>query len=407
MFHATEVLPHNEVCQRLERCRRLLSRMCPEAGGILVFARTSIYHLTGSMGNGMLWVPLTGEPVLMVRKGAERCRLESPLRHIYSFTSYGEVAALCAEAGSPLTPVAAAEMMSLPWSLATLMQSRLPDIRFLAGDAALARCRSVKTPWELEKMRISTRKHARALHEILPRHIRPGMTERDIAHAIWDVFFAQGHMGMMRMGHHGEEIFLGRIAAGDNGHYPVHGNGPVGTRGEHPALPFMGYAGSVWREKTLLMLDTGFVHEGYLSDMSVTWWAGSPSSVPDAVQRAHACCVDVLHTAAEGLRPGQRPAQLWKDAVAQAADAGFSEGFMGLGGNKVRFLGHGIGLCVDEWPAMAEGMDAPLEENMTLALEPKIGLPGLGMVGVEEVFVVTPQGGRCITGDNTALRCTG
>ena len=78
---------------------------------------------------------------------------------------------------------------------------------------------------------------------------------------------------------------------------------------------------------------------------------------------------------------------------------------MALGGNKVRFLGHGIGLAIDEWPALAKGFEAPLEQGMVLALEPKIGLPGLGMVGVENTFEVTPDGGRCLTGSDYSMVC--
>jgi len=73
---------------------------------------------------------------------------------------------------------------------------------------------------------------------------------------------------------------------------------------------------------------------------------------------------------------------------------------MGLGKNKVFFVGHGIGLAIDEYPALANGFDLPLEEGMTLAIEPKIGIPGCGMVGVENTFEVTTAGGKCLTGEN-------
>ena len=76
---------------------------------------------------------------------------------------------------------------------------------------------------------------------------------------------------------------------------------------------------------------------------------------------------------------------------------------MGLGDNRVPFLGHGIGLTIDERPVVANGFDRPLEEGMTLALEPKIGIPGFGMVGLENTFEVGPEGGRCLTGGDTGI----
>jgi len=73
---------------------------------------------------------------------------------------------------------------------------------------------------------------------------------------------------------------------------------------------------------------------------------------------------------------------------------------MGFGKRKVKFLGHGIGLQVDEMPVIAEGFNEPLKEGMVLALEPKKGIENVGMVGIENTFIVTGQGGKCITGDN-------
>ena len=76
-----------------------LQTLAPAAGGILVFSRLNIYYLTGTYGQGVLWLPLSGEPVLMIRKGVNRALLESPLKNIVSFKSYSALAPLCAEAG--------------------------------------------------------------------------------------------------------------------------------------------------------------------------------------------------------------------------------------------------------------------------------------------------------------------
>jgi Xaa-Pro aminopeptidase len=76
-----------------------------------------------------------------------------------------------------------------------------------------------------------------------------------------------------------------------------------------------------------------------------------------------------------------------------------SEHFMGVSpGNRVKFLGHGVGLNIDDFPVIAKGFDEPLEENMVLALEPKYALWGLGMAGVEDTYRVTARGGECLTG---------
>lgn len=79
-----------------------------------------------------------------------------------------------------------------------------------------------------------------------------------------------------------------------------------------------------------------------------------------------------------------------------AASWGFADSFMGCGSDQAQFMGHGIGLEMDEFPALAQKFEIPLEENTVIALEPKIALPPYGMVGVEHTFVVTPAGGHPI-----------
>jgi Xaa-Pro aminopeptidase len=57
-----------------------------------------------------------------------------------------------------------------------------------------------------------------------------------------------------------------------------------------------------------------------------------------------------------------------------------------------------VGLHIDEYPVIAEGFTEPLLANMTIALEPKKGVGGVGMLGVEDTYAVTQTGGRCLTG---------
>lgn len=405
MFKPLEAMPMQELALHWDRVRAMLRSHVPEAGGLLTFSRTAAYYLTGTMAPGVCWLPMRGEPLLVLRKGIERAKLESPLACIASFRSYGDLEGLAREAGCPLTEVVAVEQAGLSWGLGQALAAKLPLVRFAPGDAVLAMAQSVKTPWELAKMRLAGERHARCLMEIIPSRIRPGMTEREISHIVWEVFFSQGHSGIMRMGAFGEEIFLGHVSAGDSGNYPSYFNGPLGLRGEHPAATAMGYAGKVWKRGEPLALDVGFCLEGYQTDKTQLLWAGRPGKIPDEARRAQDFCIAVQQWIAERLKPGTIPSDLYAHCLRWAEDEGLAEGFMGLGGNKVRFIGHGIGLTIDGWPVIAKGFDAPLEDGMVMALEPKHGIPGLGMVGLENTFEITAQGGRCLTGDSFDFIC--
>ncbi len=404
MSFNAEKMSLQEVETRQSKCRQLLQKYLPDASGLLLFSRTNIYYLTGTRSNGILWLPLEGEPVLMVRKGEERCKLESPIKHIIPFKSYSEAPNICQEAGSPFGSCIAAEMRALPWSLANMLQERLKGVSFVNADNILDKARSTKTAYELQCLRHAGAAHHKALHELLPQRIAPNLNERQIAHSIWKIFFELNHGGMLRMEHYGEDIFLGRIAAGESGNYPSPFNGPLGTQGEHPALPYMGYAGNVWEKGQILMVDTGFMHKGYHSDCSVTYFAGKKSAIPSLVQKAQQCCQEILLRCQEDLKPQADLQDIWIKACSIAEKAGFQEGFMGHGLNKVSFLGHGIGLAIDEWPAIHKA-SCPVENHMVFALEPKISLPNIGMVGSEEVFIVTDAGAECITGNMTDIIC--
>lgn len=398
MFQALESMPLQELSLRWDKVRAMLRAHAPEAGGLMTFSRVAAYYLTGTMAPGVCWMPIEGDPVLMLRKGLERARLESPLDSIIAFRSYSDLEGLAREAGRPLPGVIATEMAGLSWSLGQTLAAKLSGARLVPGDSILAMAQSLKTPWELAKLRLAGERHALCLMEIVPARIRPGMTEREISHIVWEAFFSQGHNGIMRMGAFGEEIFLGHVSAGDSGNYPSYFNGPLGLRGEHPAATVMGYAGKVWKKGEPLALDVGFCLEGYHTDKTQLLWAGPRGSIPEQARRGQDFCIGVQEWIAERMKPGALPSELYAHCMRWAEAEGLAEGFMGLGDNKVRFIGHGIGLTIDAWPVIAKGFDAPLEEGMVMALEPKHGIPGLGMVGVENTFEVMPQGGRCLTG---------
>lgn len=394
-------VPPQEIALRHARSRHLLQTLVPEAGGLLIASRLGIYYLTGTMGWGLLWLPVEGNPVLMVRKGRERALLESPLSQVVSFKSYKEVPGLCADVGSPLSSIVAVDKNGFSWTMAEMLQSRLGGVCFVSGDAVLTQARAVKSEWELEWLRLCGSLHAHVLDEVLPANIRPGMTEREIALCYVHASFASGGNGQLRMTAHGEELFFGYTSAGDSGNYPTYYNGPLGCAGAHPATPFLGSEERRWKRGEPLSLDMGFSVAGYATDRTQIYWSGP--SIPDDVRRAHDVCIRILEQAMAELKPGGLPASIYEGACALARQEGQEAGFMGLGADKVAFLGHGIGLAVDEFPAFARGFTAPLEKGMVVALEPKIGLPGIGMVGVEHTFEITGSGARSLTGERREI----
>ncbi|MDR2727112.1 MAG: M24 family metallopeptidase [Deltaproteobacteria bacterium] len=397
-----EQLPAGEVALRHERCRTLLDARLPEAGGLLLFSPINLYYLAGTLAASALWLPLAGDPVLLVRRSLERARRESPLKHILPYRAYEELADACAGVGSPFSEVIAAEKSGLSWAAAEALQAAL-RARFEDAAGVLHRARAVKTPYELIRAREAGARH-RGAYDALAGRLRPGMSEREVAVIVWNELMARDH-AMVQRSSNSAEPSPGQISVGDSANFPDVWGGTVGGRGWHPSAPYMGNPGAIWVRESLLMVDLCCNCQGYHTDVSQLFWSGKAAAVPDAVRRAHETCVAIHERAADLLKPGNTPEQIWEACAAMADRAGYADSYMGLGKNQARFLGHGVGLTYDEFPVLARRFDEPLEPGMTLAVEPKIALPGLGLAGLESVFEISADGARSITGTAHGIVC--
>jgi len=209
-----------ELASRWDRCRILLRQLVPQAQGILVFSRLNIYYFTGTFANGVFWLPLSGEPVLFCRRGDERAKIDSPINRIFPFRSYKDIETILVDLGCSLPEVVAAEMNGLSWTLANNLTKHLSPRQFVFADKIIGMCRAAKSEWELSILREAGAKHERCLNRLLPPFLHSGISELAICHKISELFFSEGHLGILRMENYGEEVFLGHISVGDSANYP-------------------------------------------------------------------------------------------------------------------------------------------------------------------------------------------
>jgi Xaa-Pro aminopeptidase len=226
------------------------------------------------------------------------------------------------------------------------------------------------------------------------------MTESAMASGLYSAMVEQGHQGVVRFGSFNTEIEVGQIGFGENSLYPTCFDGPGGCTGLCPAAPVLGSRGRRLAPGDLVFIDNACGVEGYQTDKTMTYMFGR--ALPDDAVGVHRQCVGVQDLMAGLLMPGRTPSSMYSE-VMEHLDPGFLENFMGFGNRRANFLGHGTGLAVDEWPVIAPGFDDPLEEGMTIALEPKKGIAGIGMVGIENTYRVTARGGVSLTGTGPGL----
>jgi Xaa-Pro dipeptidase len=389
-------VPITELKTRMVCFRSKMEESYPDWRLAVIFSKINLYYLTGTMQEGMLLIPRDEEATYWVRRSYERAMDESHFANIKPMSSFRDAA----QSISKLPDTVYIEAEVVPLALYNQFKKYFPFKHFKPVDSQLAAVRAVKSPYELSLMEQSGRIHKRVLEDRIPAVLREGMSEAELAVNLFSIMIEEGHHGVARIRMFDTEMLLGNICFGESSIYPTYFNGPGGNKGISPAVPLMGSHERKLKRGDLVFIDIGCGVEGYHTDKTMTYMFGS--ALPDEVISIHNKCVEIQNQIAAMLKPGAIPFQIYKSVIDEL-DTEFLKNFMGFENRKVRFLGHGIGLVVDELPVIAEGFSEPLQEGMALAIEPKEGIEDIGMVGIENTFLVTRQGGRCITGLNPGL----
>lgn len=389
-------VPLTELQTRMQRFRAEMDATSPDWEIVAIFGKINLYYFTGTMQDGVLLIPRQDEAVFWVRRSFERAKDESLFGNIKPMSSFRDAAA----AMKSIPSTVFLETEKVPLALYQRFNKHFPFSKFRPVDAQLAVVRAVKSPFELSLMEQSGAIHRRVMEELAPKILREGMSEAELCAELFSLLIAAGHHGVARFGMFDTDVVVGQIAFGESAIYPSCFDGAGGNFGMSPAVPMLGSRERKLKSGDLVYLDIGCGIDGYHTDKTMTYMFGKP--LPRDAIDIQSKCVEIQNEIASMLKPGAIPSEIYRQ-VMSSLDARFLGNFMGFGSRRVKFLGHGIGLLVDEWPVIAEGFDTPLKEGMALAVEPKKGIENIGMVGIENTFFVTSQGGRSITGDNPGL----
>lgn len=358
----------------------------------VVLDDASLYWLCGTCCQGAFVLPRQGDPVLFVRRNPERARLESPVADQRLIRSFRSIAPAMAETGHPLSKVLM-PLGQITASLHLLIRRHLPaHAEIVDGSAELARLRSRKSPAEIELQREAGRRLA-AVYERIPGWLRPGISEWELGCRIRSAFLEAGDSGLSRLSNLSGTFGCGHVSFGPSACHPTSFDGPGGCLGQSAAQPIVGSQRRL-EEGVPVLVDFVFAHKGYFVDCTRCFCLGDP---PAGFVDAQAHCLAIEDMVRRRLRPGQIPSSIWEDVLAEAARRGVEEGFMGARFNRVSFVGHGIGLYVDDFPVLAPKFDEPLVAGQVLAVEPKIALGDEAMAGVENTWLVTEGEAECLT----------
>ena len=222
--------------------------------------------------------------------------------------------------------------------------------------------------------------------------IQPGMTELDLAGQVEAHARKLGHQGIVRMRMWGGELFYGHLMAGPSAAVPSYLASPTGGSAPNAAVA-QGAGFSRLKPHEPILLDYVFALNGYISDHTRIF---ALKSLPDDLLAAHAAMVNLQNHLKLAAKPGVKAGLLYDLGIDLATQWGYQDNFMGAGRQRIRFIGHGVGLELDEFPFIAKSQEMCLQEGMVIALEPKLIFPGRGVVGIENTHVVTSDGLRSL-----------
>lgn len=369
-----------ELKQRRDKIRVLMAQQGIDAA--LFTCNVNLIYTYGQVVSGFLYLPLNDSARLFIKRPNN---IEG--EHIRPIRKPEQLPDLLTEQGLPLPQCLMLEGDELSFNEYRRLAACFPSAEVLpCGSALVRQARSVKTKLEIELFRRSGLAHAKAYAQI-PAVYRPGMTDRELSIEIERLMRLEGNLGIFRVFGQSMEIFMGSLLAGDNAAAPSPYDFALGGEGMDPALPG-GANNTPLQEGQSLMVDLGGNFYGYMGDMSRVFSIGR---LPQQAYDAHQLCLDIQDAIADMARPGVVCEDLYNKAIDMVTRAGMADYFMGVG-QKAKFIGHGIGLEINEAPVIAPRMKQELEPGMVFALEPKIVLPGVGPVGIENSWAVGAEG---------------
>lgn len=396
LTEALRPVPASELEVRLERFRRAMDAAHPGWEMAAVNHKVAMYYFTGTIQEGVLLIR-PQDAVFWVRRSFERACNESHFSDIRPMHSFREAAAFYGSA--PKVMYVETKKATLDWE--RMLHKYFAFEELGSFDSVLQDLRMVKSEYELKQMEQSGAIHETVLDIVAPKLIHGGISEAQLAIAIYSEMVQRGSHGTARFNQALGEEAVGIASFGKSGLVRTGFDGPGGTDGTCIAVQSIGNAFRKLQSGRLVYLDIPCGFDGYHTDKTVVYYYGDLAKDEQSKHliEAQQHCLELEQEVVRLMVPGEPIENLYLRTM-DKFDNIYGDAFM----NGGKFLGHSIGLVMDEAPAIAKGFKQPLQPGMTFAVEPKIALPGLGMVGTENTYVVTENGARSLTGSSHLLR---
>lgn len=382
--------PRTELDSRVARLQALLA--ASEIDCALIRQNANLYYFSGTIQNSHLFIPASGQPVLMTRRDFTRARLESPLERVIPLRSLRQIPDLLRDHGISQLGTLGLEYDVLPTNLYLTYGELFAGTRLVDASHLIRQVRSIKSPWEVARIEEAA-EQVDLMFRTARATLREGISEIELEAELEKVGRIHGHPALIRMRTWNAENVFGYLASGPNSAMPVHVDAAGVGVGLSPALGESASYRRIRQGEPVYMDITGCV-DGYLADQTRVLVIGP---APQRIRDTYEAMRQIYAQLREAVRPGVCCSAIYDLAIRLADELGYGEHFMGAKDARLGFVGHGIGLELDEPPALARAVTTPIEEGMVIAIEPKVMIPGFGAIGFENSHLVTKDGTRTLT----------
>jgi len=357
--------------------------------GAIIVQNADLFYFTGTIQRSSLFVPAEGEPLLLVKKDLDRAKQESALKNITGIESSRELKAVLNSHGYSSFDTIGFELDVLPAEQYLRFQKLFHPARITNIGPLIRKLRMIKSAYEIEIFKDMT-KHHHEIFSFIRENLQEGIPECEMNGKITGISQKKGHSGLMRIRGFNQDLFYVHFLSGPNT-TPSYFEGSVGGKGVSPAFAQGSSTKLIGRNEPVLV-DYSFSLDGYMLDQTRIFCIGT---LPEHLVEAHKTAIEIIRALEEMSAPGVSCHKLYERAMELAAKSPYQKHFLGYP-KPVNFVGHGIGIELDELPVIASGFNNPLQAGMVFALEPKFVFPD-GAVGVENTYLLTENGLEALT----------
>jgi Xaa-Pro dipeptidase len=383
-----------EIKRRIDRLQSYLKKEKIES--CLIIQNVDLFYFSGTIQRSYLFIPQEGEPLLLVQKDMDRARKESPLKNIIPIDRPRAISPILKKQGG-LKRIGL-ECDVLPVNQFRQLEKMFPQSEFVDISNEIKQVRMIKSPHEISQLKQS----AKILDEVFDyakRVLKLGMTEIEAESHLIELGRLRGHQGMTRMRAWNQDMVNACVLSGNSGSVLTHLDVSVIGPGISPAFP-QGSSYNRIEKDVPIQIDFSIAYNGYITDGARTYVIGT---LPKKLMEVYEVILEIRDEMEKIAKPGVPCSHLYHLSSQIVKKRGLEDYFIGTKKDQAPFVGHGIGLEIDELPLLARGFTHPLEIGMVFAFEPKFIFPGIGAVALEDDYVVTEEGLEKLTYANDQI----